>query len=238
MSFNGLLWADSGVLGTAKSEKNAELFNKIAKKDIASGNNITPTGFPYGDKVYLNEGEILQILAIYGNGATSKYTYKVKTKNQKIGYLTKDYALDFKPMSEMGEIASIFLSMPYEYEGDTQAMDGDISKFQDYIKKKPESKYVPVALIKIASLHFYALQADEPRDKKTLRIEAIQNAYQKLSKDLQDSKAKNEAKNIADYLTINKDKLYNHDSLIGEFSNFRTKNEKLSVLVPDFLSKP
>jgi len=156
-------------IGEAKSTCNAEMY-----RDISA--DFFPAGPLLGS---LQIGQIVTLLNIYPNDGESRFSYKVQTADGSLGYSRVRLQL-LEPLSERGEMISLHLSDPYEYEGDLKAVDKDIQRYSSFIERHPTSIYVPEALLKIASLHCYVLQFPLPTEEKQIRTNEIKNTYKRL----------------------------------------------------------
>ena len=169
------------IIGKAKAGKVIELYQNIAVNEEKTGNIVYPVGYPIGKVItYLEEGECVDVLDVFANGTESKYTLKIRSNDGIIGYILYRRIVLTKFYGDKGAITSIYLSLPYEYEGNIESVDRDIRKFREFIDKYPKSSFVPEAILKIASLQMYTLQTSMPKENKRIKIEEIKTLYEKL----------------------------------------------------------
>lgn len=228
------------LLGTAKVAENTRLYSKIASRDIKEGQTVYFKGWPIGNKTPLRKGEIVNVLNIYDNYSESKYTMKIQTKIGKVGYVLKSDLTELKitAVGDRGEITALFLSLPYEYEGDTKLVDKVISKYKSFVKKYPNSAYANVALLKIADLHIYTFQNKEKNGKKASRVEELQTIYKKLSENIKDAQGKELAKELDEFISHKKKQIINTDYQSSESQHLLQMNERLFEFCPKVLSEP
>ena len=136
------LLGDDSLVGKAKTWRQTEFYPNIQIMDSSIGNTYYPAGSPIGKESYLIEGEIVEILNIFPNDSESKFTLKVRTNKGNVGYV-RAYVDLIDIYGEKGDLLSIYLALPYEYEGDMELVKKDISKFKAFIKKYPNSSFIP-----------------------------------------------------------------------------------------------
>ncbi|MDA3880261.1 MAG: hypothetical protein PF436_07740 [Prolixibacteraceae bacterium] len=132
------LLGNDSLAATAKIFSQTELYSNIQ----------TPIGYPYGVKSYLKDGEMVEILYLFKNDTESKYTLKIKTNTGKVGYIIPPVKI-INIYGERGDLLTLYLSLPYGYEGDKELVRKDIAKFRKFIDKYPNSSFIPEILDEI-----------------------------------------------------------------------------------------
>ena len=145
--FKSLLNEDT-LAGKAKTWRQTKFYPNIITMDTSIGNTYYPAGSPIGKESYLVEGEHVEIYNIFPNDSESKYTLKIKTNKGIVGYV-RAYVDLINTYGEKGDLLSIYLSLPYEYEGNMERVKEDISKFKAFIDKYPNSSFIPEILHEI-----------------------------------------------------------------------------------------
>ena len=144
-----------------------------------------PFSYPSGTVIrHVKVGEMVDILEIYPNDNPSRsYTYKIKTNDGKVGYMMGSYKI-IEFYGDRGAIISIYLSKPYEYEGDIKLVDEDIVKYRNFIKQYPQSRYKIEALQNIVGLHLYTFQVRLSVNEKYSRFQEIKEIYKTIFKEV------------------------------------------------------
>jgi len=132
------LLSNDSLAATAKIYDQNDLYSDIQ----------TPIGYPEGTISYLEESDIVEIINLFKNDTVLKYTLKVKTNAGKVGYITPPVEI-INADGERGELLSIYLFLPYGYEGDMELVNKNIAKFRKFINKYPNSSFIPEILDEI-----------------------------------------------------------------------------------------
>ena len=126
-----------------------DIYGNIYKTTKGS-NPYYSDGSPKGHETQLMKGKEYDILDFYHNSGESQYTLKVKKSNGKIVYIDCHHNIDIiNTYGEKGELLSIYLSIPYEYEGDIQLVNKDLAKFEAFLKKYPNSSFTSIVTTEI-----------------------------------------------------------------------------------------
>lgn len=154
------LLSDDSLVARAKTWCQTEFYSDIEITGATIGNVYYPPGAPIGNKSPLLKGEVVEIYNIFPNDLESRYTLKIKTNKGIIGYMLS-YVEIINTYGEKGELLSIYLSLPYEYEGDMELLKKDISKLKTFIDNYPNSSFIPEILNEIQWRQEYGKIIDE-----------------------------------------------------------------------------
>jgi hypothetical protein len=143
----------------AKALARHEIYSSIEKK---VNNRAFTEGYPIGKIIgTVQPGDTIELLKVFENGTESKYTYKIKTAKGTTGYILPRGFNITEVVGDKGAILSVHLSRPYEFEGNIQAVDEMIGKYEKFIKDYPDSEFVPEAVVNIVGLNLYASRTDK-----------------------------------------------------------------------------
>lgn len=159
----------SDYIGKAKITHKAKMYRDISNYFFPDGPILAS----------LEVGQIVTLLDIYPNDSPSQFSYKIQIADGIIGYTTGDLEL-MGPLDDQGEMISLHLSDPYEYEGNIEGIDREILKYSAFLQQHPNSAYAPEAMLEIASLHLYVLQFPVTPELKLMRIKEMKNIYKRL----------------------------------------------------------
>lgn len=112
-----------------------------------------------------------------------------------------------KSESDKEAIAAIYLTRPYEYECDINAVDKQINYYDNFVQQYPGSIYVPEALMSIAWHQLYALQCDINEADKLARIEKAKICYRKIYTESKNDNWRIATIKLIDVLTNNENRL-------------------------------
>jgi len=216
----------------AKVINKHDVYSSI-EKDV---NNKTFTeGYPVGKNIgTVQPGETIELLKVFENGTESKYTYKIKTARGTTGYILPQGFNITEVVGDKGAILSVHLSRPYEFEGDVQAVDELIGKYEKFIQDYTGSEFIPEALVNIIGLHLYTLQTQV---NKRERMDKILNLLNKLSVEAKNSnKYKTALHELMNYVTEHQNELCAEKADYKIYSEAFRLQQALSDLVPSSLS--
>jgi len=116
-------------------------------------------------------------------------------------------------------IANIYLQDPYEYECDMETVDKQINGYQGFIKRFPDSMFVPEALVNVAYLELYSLQCEISNKEKILRLEKAISCYKEIFTKHSDQSWGKTAKEICDVLSTETRNMERLVTKTGEMHN-------------------
>jgi len=222
--------------GKVVDDKGLDLFDRILDKETKVGSTIFSAGHPYGKvNVHLPRGQTVEILALIPDPDGKGCTLKVRSGGY-AGYTVG--GLEFiETLNDKGAIASVYLSLPYEYEGDVGMLNRDIRKFETFITNYPNSQYVPKALLEIGWRQFYLLQVTSSLEDRKAKLRDVKNTFKRLATEYSSSNWSKIANEIYELLTTSEAEfvVMNKDEKINDFYN---KVGQLGKMIPNFLSSP
>lgn len=129
-------------------------------------------------------------------------------------------------------IAKIFLSQPYEYECDTETIDKEISAFNNFINRFPNSIFVPEALARIAWLHIYCLDCDLSNRERQIHLDKAKECYKIISEKYSNEPWAGLAADLLKTLSSSYDKLLDKENNSSEASKIMALNRSLLRRLP------
>lgn len=205
----------------SKDETDAIGKVSITYRDVELYQELKIDVFPYPAGAIIRQvkvGEIVELLEIYPNDSESRsYSYKIKTSDGKVGYMMGAYKI-IELYGDRGAIMSIYLSRPYEYEGNTKMVDEDIAKYRNFIKQYPQSKYIIEALQNIVGLHLYTFQVRLSVNEKYSRFQEIKEIYKTIFKEVIKPELSHQVDMICDEIMSNYEKRILLSRDIDDFS--------------------
>jgi len=128
----------------AKAEVGSQIpmYKDVVAKEMTLNGTFYPAGSPVDIMRRLAKGEIVDVLNLFENDMESKFTCKIRTGEGESGYVLRTWLEIKEAYGEKGDLLSLYLSLPYEYEGDVEKLNEDISKLKSFIAKYPNSPFI------------------------------------------------------------------------------------------------
>jgi hypothetical protein len=152
----------------------------------------------------------------------------IKSESEQMRERDEPYrkAVSGKSESDKEAIAAIYLTRPYEYECDINAVDKQITYYDNFVQQYPGSIYVPEALMRIAWHQLYALQCDINEADKLARIEKAKICYRKIYTESKNDNWRTATTKLIDVLTNSENELSKitiehaaYDEVLAQHSN-------------------
>jgi DnaJ-domain-containing protein 1 len=221
--------------GKILGDRGVDFYQSIIAEETRIGDTVFPVGYPSGKVIsQLASGEIVEIVRLISCDCEASMTLKVKRQTGDVGYIQRGMLQLVETYNTNGAMASIYFSIPYEYECHVASVDRDISKFRTFMNKYPSSIFVPAALEHIGRLQSYMLQCGMTGLDRHGRFNGMKSAYERLFKDYDNSRWAKIAKDIYEFVARNEGELCKLQVNRETFDRISELQRQLSSVIPSF----